>query len=594
MSRHLTKAIVLLGALCVLLAPADAAKRPIKVLFIGNSFSGNAPGLADVFPLLVNSTSTTDTVIVSDACYAFGQNFDKHYMLGTTMAKVRSGYYDYISLQGYANNGGDRANTTYYGAKMIEEARIVGSKPLVFMAQANITSPDKWDSATAIYRNLADSMHVVKVPCFPSWLRARSERPDYPTWDTDDHHQSDYGTYLNMYCMYAAITRTSPQGSTYLFPPCYNQSNPVTQSDATFMQRIAWETWQATAQDTVYTPPVDNAGPTVLSVLGYSNEGVTVVMNEMVSLATAQNVANYSVGGVAPSSARLLFDGRSVLLTMFGLSAGARTVSVSGLRDRCVVSNIMSGTSNTNTTVAARPQWTDMVVGRTPFAGSVSRASGTVRMEGVGNLGGVSDVCTFSYQRVSGDCSVTARVDSVEYTHEYARAGVQIRESEDPAARCAFVSVPAYDHGVTFEARTDTGRYCDYIGGTKPSSRPYWVRITRVGNTIEGFGSRDGTTWTSCGSRTITMGTNVLIGVSGTSSVFGSPSSSVLNQVSANGGVVSALPAGARIARAAHQPRTLMVLNGRHGVQGTCYSLDGKVVNASATSAGIRIAHAAR
>ena len=46
---------------------------------------------------------------------------------------------------------------------------------------------------------------------------------------------------------------------------------------------------------------------------------------------------------------------------------------------------------------------------------------------------------------------------------------------------------------------------------------PYWVRLTRVGNTFTAYRSADGVTWTQVGTaQTITMGSTVYVGLAAT------------------------------------------------------------------------------
>jgi regulation of enolase protein 1 (concanavalin A-like superfamily) len=48
-------------------------------------------------------------------------------------------------------------------------------------------------------------------------------------------------------------------------------------------------------------------------------------------------------------------------------------------------------------------------------------------------------------------------------------------------------------------------------------STPYWVKVTRTGNTFTCYCSSNGSTWTQTSSQTITMATNVYIGLCVTS-----------------------------------------------------------------------------
>ena len=62
---------------------------------------------------------------------------------------------------------------------------------------------------------------------------------------------------------------------------------------------------------------------------------------------------------------------------------------------------------------------------------------------------------------------------------------------------------------------------------------PYWVRLVRSGNTFTGYRSANGTTWISTGSVTVTMGTNVFIGLAVTSHRDGALNTSTFDSVTA-------------------------------------------------------------
>ncbi|MGC4016592.1 MAG: DUF1349 domain-containing protein [Luteolibacter sp.] len=49
---------------------------------------------------------------------------------------------------------------------------------------------------------------------------------------------------------------------------------------------------------------------------------------------------------------------------------------------------------------------------------------------------------------------------------------------------------------------------------TAGTTAPYWVRMARVGNVLTGSYSADGVTWTQQSTATITMGTDVYVGLS--------------------------------------------------------------------------------
>ncbi len=115
----------------------------------------------------------------------------------------------------------------------------------------------------------------------------------------------------------------------------------------------------------------------------------------------------------------------------------------------------------------------------------------------------VSDSFQFDYQTLTGNGTITARVVSETHTDDWAKAGVMIRETLTASSTHALVAVtPA--NGVAFQRRTSTGSQSLHTYGPAVAA-PYWVRLTRTGNTISAYASADGATWTFIGQTTITM-----------------------------------------------------------------------------------------
>ena len=72
-------------------------------------------------------------------------------------------------------------------------------------------------------------------------------------------------------------------------------------------------------------------------------------------------------------------------------------------------------------------------------------------------------------------------------------------------------SSPALGAGDPLRLATGGGNSTKSVAGLVA---PYWVKVTRVGNTFTAFRSANGTTWTQVDQPvTISMGTNVYIGL---------------------------------------------------------------------------------
>ena len=110
-----------------------------------------------------------------------------------------------------------------------------------------------------------------------------------------------------------------------------------------------------------------------------------------------------------------------------------------------------------------------------------------------------------------------ARLVSLQGGSRYASAGVMIREALSAGSTNAKTADWSSYGGIYFDVRTTTA------GGTsEPGSvsvtLPYWVRVTRSGNTFTSYTSSDGANWVQLGaSQTISMAQNAFVGLAVTS-----------------------------------------------------------------------------
>ena len=156
--------------------------------------------------------------------------------------------------------------------------------------------------------------------------------------------------------------------------------------------------------------------------------------------------------------------------------------------------------------------WTTKDVGAVGVAGSASYAGGVFKIGGSGaDIWALADAFRFLYRALSGDGEISVRVLSLDNTDPWAKAGVMIRDSLDPGSAYA-MTVVTPGNGVSFQSRAAAGQGCALDWGPGVPA-PTWLRIKRTGNTITGYQSADGASWTPIASRAIPMGATVYIGL---------------------------------------------------------------------------------
>jgi hypothetical protein len=171
-------------------------------------------------------------------------------------------------------------------------------------------------------------------------------------------------------------------------------------------------------------------------------------------------------------------------------------------------------------------------------ASFVETSPGTILMNGTGtDIWNNLDQFRFAYKVLKGNGSIVARVDGIGNTDGWAKAGVMIRESVEPGSTHAMVVVTP-SNSISFQRRvatTDVSTNTDLAGGLKA---PYWVKLTRTGNTFAGQCSADGVTWTDITvtpSLTIAMANDVLIGLAVTSHTASAVCGAKFSNVSTTG-----------------------------------------------------------
>ncbi len=164
--------------------------------------------------------------------------------------------------------------------------------------------------------------------------------------------------------------------------------------------------------------------------------------------------------------------------------------------------------------------WQDQDIGSVAAAGSATSANSNWTVVGSGaDIWNTSDGFHYVYQSLSGNGQIVARVSSITNTNSWAKAGVMIRETLTGGSEHAIMLITP-GQGTDFQYRTSTNgsSVSATTTGTGSSiAAPYWVKLTRVGNTFTGYHSPDDSNWTQIGSVSITMATNAYIGLAVTS-----------------------------------------------------------------------------
>jgi hypothetical protein len=272
------------------------------------------------------------------------------------------------------------------------------------------------------------------------------------------------------------------------------------------------------------------APPAVVAAPSFSPSPGTYTSAQSVTISTTTSGASirYTTDGSTPTSTTGTLYSTPVSISV------TTTLKAIAYKSGMIDSSVTTGVY---TISAGLPSgWSTADIGGPTPTGSASESSGTFTVRGGGaDIWGTSDQFRYAYKDITGDTTLVARVDTVQNTNAWAKAGVMIRDGTAANAKNAAVFVTP-SNGVTFQRRTSTGGSSTSTT-TAGITAPRWVRLVRSGNSFTASYSSNGTSWTAIGSAvTITMGSTPKAGLAVTSHAQGTLNTSTFSNVSVTGG----------------------------------------------------------
>jgi len=175
----------------------------------------------------------------------------------------------------------------------------------------------------------------------------------------------------------------------------------------------------------------------------------------------------------------------------------------------------------------------------------VDLSAGNILMSGMGaDIYDTTDEFRYAYKLLEGDGSITAKIESIQYTDDWAKAGVMIR-SGLAALDLQVDMIGAPSGRIEWMYRSSAGAATTEVDtGEGSIAMPHWVKLTRQGSTFTGWHSTDGVNWVSItegdptsSSVDILMPSPVYIGLVVTSHVSELPCVAEFSGVSMTGNV---------------------------------------------------------
>jgi len=234
----------------------------------------------------------------------------------------------------------------------------------------------------------------------------------------------------------------------------------------------------------------------------------------------SQVVINGNNFGTSQSTSQVFLNGLAANINSWSATAISVTIPVGATTGYFVVSVApsMNDSNPVEFEVTTQPLpagLLDRDVGQTGTVGTATYSNGVFDVVSAGSIGGSVDSFHFIYQQLPGDGSIVARVAYLAGVGS-PQIGAMIRETLDSGSANAFLF---YQPNQAFmysraSAGAGTTQQTAFLAGLLNGNYPYWVKLTRSGNTFSGYISMDGVYWTQIGtSLSITMAQNVYVGL---------------------------------------------------------------------------------
>lgn len=212
--------LILLGQLVVSAQVLSDDDRPVRILFIGNSYSYHNSLSQIVYGLAKEKFTNREieTKMISDG----GITLKGHWKDTKALEEIRRGHWDYVILQEQSILGSgvvidgkryfNKPDTFYeYARKFDAEIKKAGAQTVFFMTWSAKNSPQQQKYLTHAYMTMAMELDALIAPVGLVWDEER-DNEIFDLYKRDGSHPSAYGSYLAATTLFTTIFKTDPTG----------------------------------------------------------------------------------------------------------------------------------------------------------------------------------------------------------------------------------------------------------------------------------------------------------------------------------------------------------------------------------------------
>ena len=190
-------------------AKAPKADKPLKILFIGNSYTSvnNLPALVTALAEAGGRKIEAVTLLKG------GATLERHIKESAAADKIGSQPWDIVVLQEQSLRPIHDADAMYQSARTLHAAiEKRGAKTLFYLTWARQDKPQTQDALNRSYFTIAKELNADVAPVGLAWRAALAAEPSLALHTSDKSHPTAEGSYLAACVFYGTLFDKSPEG----------------------------------------------------------------------------------------------------------------------------------------------------------------------------------------------------------------------------------------------------------------------------------------------------------------------------------------------------------------------------------------------
>src|SRR5262249_9786795 len=174
------------------MAKGNRHSAPLKVLFIGNSFTARN----DLPGLIARLSAARGKSLQHRLIGAGGASLRTHWNAGEALQAIRDGQYDHVVLQEQSTLPVKNAKRMHENVRLFDTAiKAAGAKTALYMTWARRNAPESQQAITEAYASVGRELGATVVPGGAAWLRFLGSHDQPLLHDRDHSHPPLPGSY---------------------------------------------------------------------------------------------------------------------------------------------------------------------------------------------------------------------------------------------------------------------------------------------------------------------------------------------------------------------------------------------------------------